>query len=138
MMVLWVDDNPNESKKIWDELEVTHNSGVMIPFVSTKELEQWLKTKKAVLDDPTAQVMLITNMTRYDEEEDEKDEYAGVKAIQAFHKYKADGPVFVYNWWIEGTLKKLSKHDLNPSRRLRVSDKPKEVKEFMRKFGFDA
>ena len=70
MMVLWVDDNPKQIQQIWDDLEVTGKSAVMIPFVSTEELVNWLTKSAKILEDPTAEFILITNMTRWDDEED--------------------------------------------------------------------
>jgi hypothetical protein len=51
-----------------------------------------------------------------------KTEEAGIEAIKLYREVKPQGHVFVYIGWVEGTLNKLKKHNLNPNEKLKVSN----------------
>ena len=51
----------------------------MIQLLSTEELKKWLANNKKVVDDPSVETVMITNMTRV--ENSLKVEKAGVHAL---------------------------------------------------------
>jgi Ran GTPase-activating protein (RanGAP) involved in mRNA processing and transport len=51
----------------------------MIQLLSTEELKKWLANNKKVVDDPSVETVMITNMTRV--ENGLKVEKAGVHAL---------------------------------------------------------
>ncbi len=62
--VLWIDDKPKEGRKIFDMIEITNQTTILIQLLSTQDLANWLQKYKSLLEDPTAKIIFITNMTR--------------------------------------------------------------------------
>lgn len=82
LFILWVDDKTMEGKKMWESLVELQKTTVMIQLLSTEELAKWLSQNKQTLDDPSVEVVMITNMTRM--EKGVKVDKAGIHSIQAF------------------------------------------------------
>jgi hypothetical protein len=64
VFVLWVDDKTKEINQTWSALTKIKKNSVMVPLLSTEELRDWLISHKGLLDDVTADFVVITNMTR--------------------------------------------------------------------------
>lgn len=110
LFILWVDDKTIEGKQMWEKLVEIQNTTVMIQLLSTEELQKWLSQNKEIINDPSVELVLITNMTRV--EKGVKVEKAGVYSIQAFRQYKPESHIFVYIGWVEGTLTKLQQNQI--------------------------
>ncbi len=82
LFILWVDDKTMEGKKMWESLVELQKTTVMIQLLSTEELAKWLSQNKQTLDDPSVEVVMITNMTRM--EKGVKVDKAGIHSIQDF------------------------------------------------------
>ena len=82
--VLWVDDKTIEGKAIWNKFEHIKKSTLMMQILSTEELGKWLVNHRSVLENPSTQISMISNMTRFENEA--KNEYAGVDAIKVLRK----------------------------------------------------
>jgi hypothetical protein len=90
---------------MWESLVELQKTTVMIQLLSTEELKKWLLENIDTMNDPSVELVMITNMTR--NEKGVKVEKAGIHSIQAFRQYKPESHVFVYIGWVEGTLTKL-------------------------------
>ena len=79
LFILWVDDKTKEGRSMWESLKQLQKTTVMIQLLSTEELKKWLANNKKVVDDPSVETVMITNMTRV--ENGHKVEKAGVHAL---------------------------------------------------------
>lgn len=79
LFILWVDDKTKEGRSMWESLKQLQKTTVMIQLLSTEELKKWLANNKKVVDDPSVETVMITNMTRV--ENGLKEEKAGVHAL---------------------------------------------------------
>lgn len=79
LFILWVDDKTKEGRSMWENLKQLQKTTVMIQLLSTEELKKWLANNKKVVDDPSVETVMITNMTRV--ENGLKEEKAGVHAL---------------------------------------------------------
>jgi len=108
----------------------------MIPLLSTEELKDWLHTHKTLLNDKTAEFVIVTNMSRM--EKGVKNEEAGVEAIKEFKRFRPEGHILVYIGWVEGSIQKLKKHNLispNNNNKIEVTNDANELQKFLKVHG---
>jgi hypothetical protein len=79
--VLWIDNKPEEGRKIFDMIEITNQTTILIQLLSTQDLVNWLNNHKELLVDPTVRIIFITNMTRL--EGPKKDIPNGIAGIES-------------------------------------------------------
>jgi len=62
--LLWIDDKTIVAHDTWESLTNIKKNSVMIPLLSTEELKDWLNTHETLLNDKTAEFVMVTNMVR--------------------------------------------------------------------------
>jgi hypothetical protein len=53
LYLLWVDDKTKEGLMMWNSLKDIKDTSVMVPLLTTDELDIWLKKNQTLLQDKT-------------------------------------------------------------------------------------
>ena len=136
LFLLWVDDKMQEVNNKWGSLTSIKKNSVMIPLLSTEELKDWLNTHETLLNDKTAEFVMVTNMVRV--EKGVRNQQAGVEAIKEFKRFRPEGHILVYIGWVEGSIQKLKKHNLispNNNNKIEVTNDANELQKFLKVHG---
>jgi hypothetical protein len=109
--LLWIDDNPEEGKQIYDKIEIPKETTILIQLLSTDELKKWLKKNEKLFKDKSANFIIISDMTR--KEGEKYNEIAGIEGLREIRKYDENIPIFFYIWNMDKAIEKCKDNEVD-------------------------